>query len=149
MSEIHAPQDNTPIPLERSRQPLILIQNHDGALLELFQEMFNQWGYTSLLLTHQHAEAESLANEQNCDLIILDFTSLTGNGIETTVTIKAMYETRGGVSLIGVAGYNWRAEEQFMEAGADAYVPMPFSLTTFHDTVQRLLSTTPLGSRST
>lgn len=121
-------------------QPVILIEHCDPDMMHLYQRLFHDWGYNNLLSAHDHAEAVSLAERVHCDLIVLDIISPGGGmGNDATRAIKAIYEDRGGVPIIGTSTWSERAEELFMEAGADIFVPFPFRNDELRDVVQRLL----------
>lgn len=150
MSEGHEPREQSTVENNVLSQPLILIENIESIMLELFRDLFEDWGYTNLLFAHDHTEAITLARNHDCDLAVLDFISAGGGtGYGATETIKAMYEGRGGVAIIGIASCGLPyAEERFMGAGADAFVSTPFSMYFLRDVVHRFLPVAGTPRRS-
>lgn len=95
--------------------------------------------------TLQHAPdgptALAMAQEQHFDLIVLDVRLPAMNGLEVARQLRAARAPDANTKILMISGLAWPEDiEQGLAAGADIYLPKPFSIRDLRTTVTSLLT---------
>ncbi len=90
-------------------------------------------GETAVRMMREHREA-------GCpyDLILLDWKMPTLDGLETARLIRNNYSEK--IPILLLTAYDWsEIEEEALEIGIDHFLPKPFFMSTFKETVRRVM----------
>jgi two-component system cell cycle response regulator DivK len=84
-------------------------------------------------------EAVGLAREHRPDLILLDIQLPEISGLEVTRELKKDEDLKS-IPVIAVTAFAMKGdEEKIREGGCEAYIAKPISVTTFMQTIQKVL----------
>src|ERR1700724_3963639 len=109
-------------------KPSILVAEDEGALVTLLRDTLEREGYR-VLEARDGEEAMLVANEENPDLVLLDWMLPQLSGIEVCRRLRGRQETRN----VPIVMLTARGEEtdriRGLDTGADDYITKPFSMT--------------------
>jgi CheY-like chemotaxis protein len=100
----------------------ILVIDDDKGVRELLREFLKLYGFEAHSID-SGISALNLLKKKYFDIIITDYSMPEINGIELTRAVKARYPH---VLIIGMSGNS--DGEEFLEAGADAFLSKPLQL---------------------
>ncbi len=90
-------------------------------------------GNTAVQMMREHREAGS-----PYDLILLDWKMPTLDGLETARLIRKNYSDK--IPILLLTAYDWNEiETEALEIGIDHFMPKPFFMSTFKETVRRVM----------
>ncbi len=90
-------------------------------------------GETAVRMMREHREAG-----EPYDLILLDWKMPTLNGLETARLIRKNYSPK--IPILLLTAYDWsEIEEEAIEIGIDHFLPKPFFMSTFKETVRHVM----------
>lgn len=121
-------------PIERSgakmmkMKPLVLVVEDEAALMTLLQYNLEKQGFR-VLETADGEEAMMLIDEQQPDLVLLDWMLPQVSGIELCRRLRGRSETRN-IPIIMLTARGEEADRvRGLDTGADDYITKPFSMT--------------------
>jgi CheY-like chemotaxis protein len=117
--------------------PRILVADDNQCMRELMEAILSAYGYRVTIAADGQAAWEELPGCQP-DLILLDFEMPRADGCEICRRIKSQPETRN-IPVILVSGRQ-DAADLAQSAGADAFLPKPFSIDDLRVRIEALLS---------
>jgi len=110
------------------KQPLILIVEDEDALTTLLQYNLEKEGYR-VATTADGEEATMIVDEQQPDLVLLDWMLPQVSGIELCRRFRGRTETRN-IPIIMLTARGEEADRvRGLDTGADDYITKPFSMT--------------------
>ncbi len=116
----------------------VLIVEDNELNMKLFNDLLEAHGYATLKATHG-AEAMELAKSGKPDLILMDIQLPEVSGLEVTQWLKQDPELKS-IPIIAVTAFAMKGdEERIREAGCEAYLSKPISISTFIQTVSTYL----------
>ena len=115
----------------------ILLIDDDPHLMHVLSTFFDLEGY-HVLKAADGKEAMNVLGEMVPDLVMLDLGMPGDNGLEVCRQIKANRKLKN-VPIVIFTGAESRQDE-LLAAGADRYIPKPYSLDGLKDTVKELIS---------
>lgn len=119
-----------------SRKVLIVEDNELN--MKLFHDLLEAHGFATVQ-TKNGMEAVGLAREHHPDLILLDIQLPEISGLEVTKQIKQDEDLKE-IPIIAVTAFAMKGdEEKIREGGCEAYIAKPISVTTFMETIQKVL----------
>ncbi|MFT5540339.1 MAG: two-component system cell cycle response regulator DivK [Alphaproteobacteria bacterium] len=119
-----------------SRKVLIVEDNELN--MKLFHDLLEAHGYATVQ-TRNGMEAVGLARLHRPDLILLDIQLPEISGLEVTKQLKQDDELKS-IPVIAVTAFAMKGdEEKIREGGCEAYISKPISVTTFMETIQKVL----------
>ena len=119
-----------------SRTVLIVEDNEPN--MKLFHDLLEAHGFATIQ-TKNGMEAVGLAREHRPDLILLDIQLPEISGLEVTKQLKQDDELKS-IPVIAVTAFAMKGdEEKIREGGCEAYIAKPISVTTFMETIQKVL----------
>jgi len=119
-------------------QKVILIVEDDPMSLELFRDLLEVSGYTTLEATDGRQGVE-LAKEKKPDLILMDIQLPVMDGLEATKILKVDPVTKN-IPIIALTAYAMEDdEERVIQAGADGYLTKPIRIQGFLEEVAKHL----------
>jgi two-component system cell cycle response regulator DivK len=119
-----------------SRKVLIVEDNELN--MKLFHDLLEAHGYATVQ-TKNGMEAVGLAREHRPDLILLDIQLPEISGLEVTKQLKQDDDLKS-IPVIAVTAFAMKGdEEKIREGGCEAYIAKPISVTTFMETIQKVL----------
>ena len=119
-------------------QKVILIVEDDPMSLELFRDLLEVSGYTTLEATDGRQGVE-LAKEKKPDLILMDIQLPVMDGLEATKILKVDPVTKN-IPIIALTAYAMEDdEERVIQAGADGYLTKPIRIQGFLEKVGEYL----------
>ena len=119
-------------------QKVILIVEDDPMSLELFRDLLEVSGYTTLEATDGRQGVE-LAKEKKPDLILMDIQLPVMDGLEATSILKADPATKN-IPIIALTAYAMEEdEERALQAGSDGYLTKPIRIEEFLEEVAKYL----------
>ena len=119
-------------------QKVILIVEDDPMSLELFRDLLEVSGYTTLEATDGRQGVE-LAKEKKPDLILMDIQLPAMDGLEATKILKVDPVTKN-IPIIALTAYAMEDdEERVIQAGADGYLTKPIRIQGFLEEVAKHL----------
>lgn len=107
--------------------PRVLVVEDESALLTLLTYNLEREGY-HVLEARDGEEALLIAEEQNPDLILLDWMLPQLSGIEVCRRLRARAETRNTPIIILTARGEEADRVRGLDTGADDYITKPFSM---------------------
>lgn len=129
---------DTPVAVSRT----VLVVEDNELNLKLFCDLLNAHGYSAVALNDgRQAVAQALAIHP--DLIVMDIQMPHVSGLELIERVKAD-PALAAIPVMAVTAYAAKGDEQrIREAGAEAYVSKPVTVSRFMSTVTRLLGQEP------
>ncbi len=116
----------------------VLIVEDNELNMKLFHDLLEAHGFATVQ-TKSGTEAVGLARAHRPDLILLDIQLPEISGLEVTRQLKQDDELKG-IPVIAVTAFAMKGdEEKIREGGCEAYIAKPISVTTFMETIQRVL----------
>ena len=116
----------------------ILIVEDNELNMKLFHDILEAHGYATVQ-TKNGMEAVGLAREHRPDLILLDIQLPEISGLEVTKQLKQDDDLKS-IPVIAVTAFAMKGdEEKIREGGCEAYIAKPISVTTFMETIQKVL----------
>lgn len=116
----------------------VLIVEDNDLNMKLFNDLLEAHGYATVQ-TKSGMEAVGLARQHRPDLILLDIQLPEISGLEVTRQLKQDSELKG-IPVIAVTAFAMKGdEEKIREGGCEAYIAKPISVSTFMETIQRVL----------
>jgi DNA-binding response OmpR family regulator len=109
-----------------SERPLVLIADDDLDILMLVRFRLEKAGY-AVISASDGQTALDLALEREPDLAVLDAMMPRLDGYEVTRELRRREATRGMPVILLTARVQEADVQRGLEAGADEYVPKPFS----------------------
>lgn len=122
--------------MEHKRQKTILVVDDDEALAEAVKMILEDEGY-EVLTAFGSKHADQLIQEQCPDLIVLDYRLPGENGLSIAQRLKQSASTQRVPIVMISASYS--IQKPAMEAGADVFLPKPFSFNTLLSTISKFL----------
>ena len=108
----------------------VLVVEDDELNAKLFHDLLEAHGY-NILQTKDGMDALRLAREHKPDFILMDIQLPEVSGLEVTKWIKEDDELKS-IPVIAVTAFAMKGdEEKAREAGCDAYISKPISVTNF------------------
>ncbi len=119
-------------------QKVILIVEDDPLSLELFRDLLEVSGYTTLEATDGRQGVE-LAKEKKPDLILMDIQLPVMDGLEATRILKADPATKD-IPIVALTAYAMgEEEERIRHADFDGYITKPIHIQEFLEEVAQYL----------
>lgn len=116
----------------------VLIVEDNELNMKLFHDLLEAHGYATVQ-TKNGMEAVGLAREHRPDLILLDIQLPEISGLEVTKQLKQDDDLKS-IPVIAVTAFAMKGdEEKIREGGCEAYIAKPISVTTFMETIQKVL----------
>jgi len=116
----------------------VLIVEDNELNMKLFADVLESRGYATLR-TGEGLEAFELARARKPDLILMDIQLPAISGLEVTRWIKDEPEL-ADIPVVAVTAFAMRGDEdRIREAGCEAYIAKPISLTGFLETIDGFL----------
>jgi DNA-binding response OmpR family regulator len=115
----------------------VLVVEDDAMLQSLFGLMLESEGYRVFHAVDGQVGLDMLSKHvEEIDLVITDLGLPTLGGVELIGRVKAVHPS---VRIIGTSGYGSRnVREMVLKAGADEFIPKPFSMPDVITVVKRL-----------
>lgn len=131
-------QRGTSMPAGQGRGKRVLIVEDNELNMKLFHDLLEAHGFATIQ-TKNGMEAIDLAREHRPDLILLDIQLPEISGLEVTRQLKQDDELKS-IPVIAVTAFAMKGdEEKIREGGCEAYIAKPISVTTFMETIQKVL----------
>ncbi len=116
----------------------VLIVEDSELNMKLFNDLLQAFGYR-VVKTRDGRQALPLAREHMPDLIVMDIQLPEISGLDLTDRLKKDPALKS-IPVIAVTAFAMRGDEQkILEAGCDAYLSKPISVTTFLETIRRFI----------
>ncbi|HEX9809530.1 MAG TPA: response regulator [Alphaproteobacteria bacterium] len=116
----------------------VLIVEDNELNMKLFHDLLEAHGFATIQ-TRNGMEAVGLAREHRPDLILLDIQLPEISGLEVTRELKKDEDLKS-IPVIAVTAFAMKGdEEKIREGGCEAYIAKPISVTTFMQTIQKVL----------
>jgi two-component system cell cycle response regulator DivK len=116
----------------------VLIVEDNELNMKLFHDLLEAHGYATVQ-TRNGMEAVGLARQHRPDLILLDIQLPEISGLEVTRQLKQDDELKS-IPVIAVTAFAMKGdEEKIREGGCEAYIAKPISVSTFMETIQKVL----------
>ena len=116
----------------------VMIVEDNELNMKLFHDLLEAHGFATIQ-TKNGMEAVGLAREHRPDLILLDIQLPEISGLEVTKQLKQDDELKS-IPVIAVTAFAMKGdEEKIREGGCEAYIAKPISVTTFMETIQKVL----------
>ena len=132
-------QGMTVIPLKmNSRPPLILVVDDDDSYCTIIRELLVRNGYL-VRLANSVDEALDLLKEERPDLILTDLMMPEVDGITFIRHLRASPPHSGIPTIVVSALVLARERAAAAQAGADAFVAKPFSISQLQATIQEVV----------
>jgi two-component system cell cycle response regulator DivK len=125
--------------MEANAMPKTVLIVEDNELnMKLFHDLLEAHGFATIQ-TRNGMEAVGLAREHRPDLILLDIQLPEISGLEVTRELKKDEDLKS-IPVIAVTAFAMKGdEEKIREGGCEAYIAKPISVTTFMQTIQKVL----------
>ncbi|MCX7792785.1 MAG: response regulator [Thermodesulfovibrionales bacterium] len=115
------------------RERILLVENDDGILM-LLKDFLSLSGY-SVRTAQDGLSGLRFLEKEPFDILITDCDMPGLNGIELTAHCRKINPS---VFIIGISARH--NKEYFLKAGADLFIPKPFSLSEILDAIKRASS---------
>ena|SRR5581483_3641514 len=115
-----------------------LVIEDEEAIRHLISELLQEQGFQRVLDATTGAEAVALVQENDVDLVVLDYRLTSESGIDVAGRLRAQPSFNAPV-LVTTALPKRQAEEVCAEAGACECIIKPFDITDFLQGVQNCL----------
>ena len=116
----------------------ILIVEDNELNMKLFNDLLQAHRYETVQ-TKEGGEVVKLAREHQPDLILMDIRLPDISGLEATTMLKADNDLKG-IPVVAVTAFAMKGdEERIREGGCAGYIAKPISVSTFLDTIAKLL----------
>ena len=116
----------------------VLIVEDNELNMKLFHDLLEAHGYATVQ-TRNGMEAVGLARTHQPDLILLDIQLPEISGLEVTRQLKGDDGLKH-IPVIAVTAFAMKGdEEKIREGGCEAYIAKPISVSTFMETIQKVL----------
>ncbi|HSR55456.1 MAG TPA: response regulator [Alphaproteobacteria bacterium] len=126
-------------PLKDEPRATILVVEDDALNVALFKEILTARGH-ELIFAKTGGKALEVLKDLRPDLILMDIVVPEISGLDLIRLVKGDAERRS-IPIIAVTSLPARLyKDQIMEAGCDAYVAKPLSVTTLWATIDHLLA---------
>jgi two-component system, OmpR family, phosphate regulon response regulator PhoB len=109
-------------------RPSVLVAEDEGALITLLRYNLEREGYR-VLEAQNGEEALLIANEENPDVVLLDWMLPQLSGIEVCRRLRGRQETRNVPIIMLTARGEETDRIRGLDTGADDYITKPFSMT--------------------
>lgn len=123
--------------------PTVVVADDDPDIRALVELAVGRSGHTVLASVADGVAALAAASLHRPDLLILDVSMPKMSGLQVCEQLRAEPATAGLRVLILSADAQHTAVQAGLDAGADAYLPKPFSLRELRAQIAQLLSPTP------
>lgn len=125
----------------RQKVNRILVADDEEEICLDIQELMRDTGVAVSYVTDGPSAVEAAVSAHCCgkdfDVILLDWKMPGQNGVETARQIRQ--QTGGGTPILVLTSYDWaEIEEEARQAGIDAFMPKPFFVSSFWQTLQPL-----------
>ena len=122
----------------RASEKTILIVEDNELNMKLFHDLIQAHGY-NILQTKDGMEALKLARQHKPDLILMDIQLPEVSGLEVTKWLKED-ESLKAIPVVAVTAFAMKGDEEVIrQGGCEAYISKPISVTSFLDTVKRVI----------
>lgn len=116
----------------------ILIVEDNELNMKLFADLLQAHGY-AILQSREGLAAFHSVRERRPDLIVMDIQLPSISGLEVTRWIKEDPDL-AHIPVVAVTAFAMKGDEaRIREGGCEAYIAKPISVSSFLDTIQRLL----------
>jgi two-component system cell cycle response regulator DivK len=120
----------------------ILIVEDNDLNMKLFVDVLEGAGYR-VLQSGEGVAGFQLARAERPDLIVMDIQLPAISGLEVTRWLKEDPELRH-IPVVAVTAYAMKGDKaRMLEGGCEAYLAKPISVTSFLETIRRLIERTP------
>src|SRR3954468_7594034 len=117
----------------------VLIVEDNELNMKLFRDLLEAHGYQTTGTSNGY-EALDLVRKMRPDLILMDIQLPEVSGLEVTRWIKDDDNLRA-IPIVAVTAMVMKGDEQkIREAGCDGYIPKPYPVVDFIETVRRFLA---------
>lgn len=117
----------------------VLVVEDNELNMKLFRDLVEALGHRALGASEGLAAFES-ARDNRPDLIVMDIQLPAISGLEVTRWIKAEPDL-ADIPVIAVTAFAMKGdEERILDAGCEAYLAKPISVSGFLDTLRRFLA---------
>jgi two-component system, cell cycle response regulator DivK len=121
-----------------AQEKTILIVEDNDLNLKLFRDLLGANGYRTIE-TKEGLEAVQITRNQRPDLILMDIQLPEISGLEVTKRIKSDREI-SHIPIIAVTAFAMKNdEEKILQAGCEAYISKPISITDFLITIRSFI----------
>ncbi len=121
-----------------SAKTVLVVEDND-LNMKLFHDLLEAHGY-NILQTKDGMEAMRLAREHHPDLILMDIQLPEVSGLEVTKWLKED-ETLKSIPVVAITAFAMKGdEEKIRKGGCEGYIAKPISVTSFLETVARLVN---------
>ncbi len=125
-------------PMNGSAKTVLVVEDND-LNMKLFHDLLEAHGY-NILQTKDGMEAMRLAREHHPDLILMDIQLPEVSGLEVTKWLKED-ETLKSIPVVAITAFAMKGdEEKIRKGGCEGYIAKPISVTSFLETVARLVN---------
>jgi DNA-binding response OmpR family regulator len=121
------------------RVPVLLVADDDEDILALVQMRLARSGF-EVVVARDGEEALRLARERQPDLAVLDWMMPKATGVDVLRALRASPDTADIPVLLLTARASERDIAEGLAAGADDYIPKPFSPQELATRVQTILA---------
>jgi CheY-like chemotaxis protein len=121
----------------------VLVADDEEDIRLLVSLAVRRAGCTVVAAVADGAEALTAARAQHPELVVLDVSMPAATGLEVCAELRADPATAGCRVLLLSAGASPDDIARGLAAGADAYLPKPFTVAGLVDQVRRLTAGTP------
>lgn len=119
--------------------PVLLIADDDEDILTLVQLRLSRSGF-EVIVARDGEEALAIARDRHPDLAVLDWMMPKASGVDVVRALRADVDTNGIPVLLLTARASESDIAEGLAAGADDYIPKPFSPQELATRVQSLLA---------
>ena len=102
----------------------VLIVDDEPDILQLMEEEFNYWGYSTVVASSGN-DAIAILNSQKIDIVVSDYKMPNGNGMVVLSHVNKMSERPSFFFVSGQADFS---VEDSIRAGAKKFFLKPFDL---------------------
>ncbi len=136
-----SPEPATAVPL---RRPRILVVEDEPGVRSMLDAVLRASGYDPLLAEDGQDAADRLDAGLHVDALITDIRMPRMDGVALVMHLRAQEMTRS-LPIVAMSAYNdERQEREVRAAGADLFLPKPFTVQALASALQTLLG--PIGS---
>ena len=124
-------------PMNGSAKTVLVVEDND-LNMKLFHDLLEAHGY-NILQTKDGMEAMRLAREHHPDLILMDIQLPEVSGLEVTKWLKED-DALKSIPVVAITAFAMKGdEEKIRSGGCEGYIAKPISVTSFLETVARLV----------
>jgi two-component system cell cycle response regulator DivK len=116
----------------------ILIVEDNDLNMKLFHDLLHAQGY-QVLQSREGVQGFQMAREHRPALIVMDIQLPAISGLEVTRWLKEDPDL-ASIPVVAVTAFAMKGDEsRILEGGCEAYIAKPISVTSFLETIARLL----------